>query len=192
MKLNRHLGWRSVSPDPSAASDTWVGAQHLGWCSVSPDPLAAPDTWVGASSRPTPRSRQTVGLASDAWVDAPSLAVPDAWVGAPSRSTPRPHTTLRVCAPSRPTATHDLTPIGCARETSVNNPFTTSQKSQKGSGAPVGFINLGSPMDPLPSKNSAQQMPELFWRLTQVACWPPLDGDSVGMSRGQDRTRRSR
>ena len=35
---------------------------------------------------------------------------------------------------------------------SVNSPFMTSQKSKRGSGAPVGFINLGSPMDPLPCK----------------------------------------
>ena len=27
-------------------------------------------------------------------------------------------------------------------------------------------------------------MPRSFWRLTQVAYWPPLDGDSVGLARG--------
>ena len=34
----------------------------------------------------------------------------------------------------------------------LNNPFTASQKPQRSSGAPVGFINPGSPMDPLPCK----------------------------------------
>ena len=58
---------------------------------------------------------------------------------------------------SCPTATHDLTPIHCSHTMSINSPFVTSQKSQKGSGAPVGFINLGSPMGPLTSKSAAQQ-----------------------------------
>ena len=62
-----------------------------------------------------------------------------------------------VCSLSRPTVTHDLAPIRRSHTMSINSPFMTSQKFQKGSRAPVGFINLGSPMGPLPSRSSAQQ-----------------------------------
>ena len=47
---------------------------------------------------------------------------------------------------------HGTTNQGGKHRSSNNRPFMTSQKSQRGSGAPVGFINLGSPMDPLPYK----------------------------------------
>jgi len=101
-------------------------ARHLGLCFASPDPSAITDAWVGA----LPRHLGWHSASLD------PLVVPNAWVGTPSRST----------------AAHDLTPTRSAHETSINSPFMTSQKSQKGSVASVGFINLGSPMDPLPYK----------------------------------------
>ena len=96
-----------------------------------PTPCTIADQHVGSSV-------QRLGPCS---VAPDPSATPDAWVR----------------YPSRPTATHDLTPICCSRTMSINSPFTTSQKTQKGSGAPVGFINPGSPMGPLPSKGLAQQ-----------------------------------